>query len=248
MRQKWLIGIDDTDNLESRGTGHRVRWLGDLLAREDLADIKGITRHQLLVDPRIPYTSHNSSACMQISADDEEVEQIYAFCRDFLCQESAPGSDAGLCMVEQSRVGADLVAFGVSAKEQVLTMQAALDLAKLHDIRLEGLTGTGGGVIGSLAAIGLRVEGNDGRFLWLPGLRELTGIFSASQLLQEVTIDEIQDRAGNAIPAEDRIEIGEWPRPILRNGRILLLVDKVQNHDQFEWQVADKQFIKELSG
>ncbi len=54
MRQKWLIGIDDTDNLESRGTGHRVRWLGDLLAREDLADIKGITRHQLLVDPRIP--------------------------------------------------------------------------------------------------------------------------------------------------------------------------------------------------
>ena len=84
MRQKWLIGIDDTDNLESRGTGHRVRWLGDLLAREDLADIKGITRHQLLVDPRIPYTSHNSSTCMQISADDEAVEHIYAFCRDFL--------------------------------------------------------------------------------------------------------------------------------------------------------------------
>ena len=73
MRQKWLIGIDDTDNLESRGTGHRVRWLGDLLAREDLADIKGITRHQLLVDPRIPYTSHNSSTCMQISADDSTV-------------------------------------------------------------------------------------------------------------------------------------------------------------------------------
>ncbi|MFN8443861.1 MAG: hypothetical protein U0175_23985 [Caldilineaceae bacterium] len=246
-QQEWLIGIDDTDNLESRGTGHRVRMLGEQLASANLADVRGITRHQLLVDPRIPYTSHNSSACMQILADEAASDEIYAFCREFLLQESAPGSDAGLCMAQRSAVDEAVVAFGLLAKTQVLTIQVAQQLAQSRAIRLEGLTGTGGGMIGALAAIGLRVEGNDGRFLWLPRLRQLQGIYTVERLCQLVPIELIQDRGGSPIPGHERIEIGEWPRPIMRNGKILLLVDKAENHDQFEWQVADKQSIKQLS-
>lgn len=246
-QQEWLIGIDDTDNLESRGTGHRVRMLGQQLAEANLADVRGITRHQLLVDPRIPYTSHNSSTCMQILAEEAHSDAIYAFCREFLLQESASGSDAGLCMAQRSAVDETVVAFGLSAKTQVLTMQAAEQLAQARAIRLEGLTGTGGGIIGALAAIGLRVEGNDGRFLWLPKLRQLEGIYTVERLYALVPIELIQDRDGNPVPDHERIEIGEWPRPIMRNGKILLLVDKVEDHDQFEWQVADKQSIKQLS-
>jgi hypothetical protein len=42
----YLLGIDDTDNLESRGTGRRVRQLGDWLAANQLSVPLGITRHQ----------------------------------------------------------------------------------------------------------------------------------------------------------------------------------------------------------
>ena len=63
-----LIGIDDTDNLDTRGTGYRARTLAQGLVDAGLAAVHGITRHQLLVDPRIPYTSHNSSACLQTTA------------------------------------------------------------------------------------------------------------------------------------------------------------------------------------
>ena len=87
----YLIGIDDTDNLETRGTGHRVRQLADWLAENHLADSKGITRHQLLVDPRIPYTSHNSSACL--SVDIENADDVWEASREFLLRESAIGSD-----------------------------------------------------------------------------------------------------------------------------------------------------------
>ena len=52
----YLLGIDDTDNLETRGTGHRVRQLAAWLAENKLAKPIGITRHQLLVDPQIPNT------------------------------------------------------------------------------------------------------------------------------------------------------------------------------------------------
>lgn len=55
---RYLIGIDDTDNLESRGTGFRARQLLQRLAEAGFARPLGITRHQLYVHSDIPYTSH----------------------------------------------------------------------------------------------------------------------------------------------------------------------------------------------
>ena len=95
--QAWLIGIDDTDNLDSRGTGHRARCLLRALADAALATPLGVTRHQLLVDDRIPYTSHNSSACLQVRADAASAA-VLAFCRAFLRDTAAPGADVGLCV------------------------------------------------------------------------------------------------------------------------------------------------------
>jgi len=89
-----LSGIDDTDHLESRGTGYHVRQLANWLAENRPAAPNGITRHQLLVDPQIPYTSHNSSACL--SVETENAEDGWEACREYLLRESAIGSDVGL--------------------------------------------------------------------------------------------------------------------------------------------------------
>ncbi|MFN8445597.1 MAG: hypothetical protein U0175_32700 [Caldilineaceae bacterium] len=59
-------------------------------------------------------------------------------------------------MAQRSAVDEAVVAFGLLAKTQVLTIEVAQQLAQSRAIRLEGLTGTGGGMIGALAAIGLR--------------------------------------------------------------------------------------------
>ena len=163
---KYLIGIDDTDNLESRGTGHRVRQLADWLAENHLAAPQGITRHQLLVDPQIPYTSHNSSACMAVESD--MPADLWEASREFLLRESAPGSDAGLCLAVWDSVNECIVSFARRAKLTVLTMLEAEQTALDNGIQLEGLTGTRGGIIGALAAVGLHRQGSDGRFLWLP--------------------------------------------------------------------------------
>jgi hypothetical protein len=49
------------------------------------------------------------------------------------------------------------------AKLEVLTMSAAEQTASQSKIRCEGLTGTHGGIIGAVSAIGLHRAGNDGR-------------------------------------------------------------------------------------
>ena len=170
-----LIGIDDTDNLESRGTGFRARQLGARLADAGLGRVRGITRHQLFVHPSIPYTSHNSSACLDVDIDGARLDAVREFCRGYLAQESADGSDAGLCLSAFDAVTDDLVAFGRSAKGTIRTQAEARNLAARHDAHLEGVTGDQMGVIGALSAVGLRRGGHDGRFIWLEGVRELAG-------------------------------------------------------------------------
>ena len=222
---RYLIGIDDTDNLQSRGTGHRARMLGLGLQEVSLCRLRNITRHQLFVSPLIPYTSHNSSASLVVDQVADPAELI-TYCREFLLRESADGSDAGLCVAPDEIVNESVIDWGNRAKYVVLTMDDAYALAAKNHIYLEGLTGEKCGIIGSLAAVGLRKEGNDGRLLWLPELRETTGIFKIADLYKKLEIDAIVDMDGQDTDPEALVEITNWSRPVMRGNKITLVLQK----------------------
>ena len=237
----YLIGIDDTDNLETRGTGHRVRQLADWLVENHLAAPRGITRHQLLVDPRIPYTSHNSSACL--SVDTDQAGEVWNASREFLLMTSAHGSDVGLCLAAWEKIYEEVISFGCRAKAEFLTMLEAQETALRSGIRCEGLTGTGGGMIGALAGVGLHRDGNDGRFLWLPGLREMSGKYLVEEVIITGYIQCVCTLDHEELSPEEMIDVGEWVRPVLRNGKPTLYVEE-HNH---EWHILSKEHIKNLS-
>lgn len=242
-----LIGIDDTDNLESRGTGYRARCLGARLRDTGLGQVNGISRHQLLVDDAIPYTSHNSAACLRLElTDDGNQESVIECCRTFLAEESAPGSDAGLCVSPFEKTGEALQHFGQRAQQEVLHRRQAETLARDQGIYLEGLTGDHGGVIGAMAAIGLRAAGDDGRFVWVEGIRERANEqHSIGDILELTGVELIMTLSGDVITNKKEIlDLGPWPRPILRDGRIVLLVEENHDDENIQWRVVDKAIIK----
>jgi hypothetical protein len=236
-----LIGIDDTDNLESWGTGYCVRQLANWLAENNLAVPGGITRHQLLVDSRIPYTSHNSSACLSVETG--SVPNVWDACCEYLLQAGAPGSDVGLCIAQPDKILEPVMDFGRRAKLEVLTTGEAEQIASDARIQLAGLTGTGGGIIGALAGIGLRQAGEDGRFLWLPGLRELQGEYSVAQICADAHINRVCSLDGTNLAPEALVNVGEWMRPVLRGGQATLYVER---QDQ-GWYSLPKDRIKSIS-
>lgn len=242
---RYLIGIDDTDNLESRGTGFRARCLGADLAEAGLARVDGVSRHQLLVHPDIPYTSHNSALCLDAHVPDGRIDDVRAFCRDFLLRESAEGSDAGLCIAAFDTLSDEVMSFGVRAKQEVLVRSEAEDVARDAGVFLEGLTGDHGGMIGALASVGLRHSGTDGRFVWLEGVRELSGVAPASELIENTGIDAIEDRDGQAVSPADSICVDPWPRAVLVEGRAVLLVQRPENKNVgFHWQLLPREDIR----
>ena len=247
MTYQIYIGIDDTDNKDSRGTGFRARKMASLIESNKLGIVEGITRHQLFVHPDIPYTSQNSSACLEISTDN--IDKLKEFCREFLLEDSAEGSDVGLCISEKHQITDKLIQYGQNAKSIVLNQDIAKKMAKEHNIYLEGLTGTKDGIIGSLAAIGLRASGNDGRFIWMNNfaLRDIKGIYLAEKLLSETSIDLIIDTNKIEISNSEKIELGEWVRPVLQNNKKIIIVEKSNNTNEYEWKVASKDYIKSIS-
>ncbi len=60
------IGMDDTDTLQTRGTGALARNVAAELARD--YEVIGVIRHQLLHDPRVPCTKNNSSKGLLLEA------------------------------------------------------------------------------------------------------------------------------------------------------------------------------------
>jgi len=241
-----LLGIDDTDDDSSRGTGYQARRLGRSIQENGLGELRAVTRHQLLIDSRIDYTSRNSSACLVLEIDEDHIPTLIDLARSELAAHCAPGSKVGICLSEPSAVNDAIREFGRAAKDQVLFKDAARSLGKEPEIRIESIKGSGEGVIGALAAVGLHASGDDGRFVWLPKLRDLGGKYTVAGLTDLLDV-QVETVSGDALPPSAEIEAVEWMRPILRRGRAILLAEEDNVNGKIGWHFVDKPTVKALT-
>jgi hypothetical protein len=218
------VGIDDTDSFEQPGTGRIARAIASRLSQK--VRIIGITRHQLLVHPEIPYTSHNSCAVLHI-ADGEEVEtgQIFEQVKECLQELFVKGSDPGLALGNEDQIGPALVHFGREAKQTILSQDRARTLARNSGILLEGLGGTEDGVIGALAGIGLAASRNDGRFIQRGSLRQMQKRATISSLMAS-GVDVVTTLDGRIV-TEGWVQFRKFPKPALVQGKSVLFVNPV---------------------
>ena len=196
------LSIDDTDNLASPGSGQLAASLAGHLQEQGLTShCSNISRHQLLVDSAIPYTSHNSAMCFIAEAADTRLADIIACAGQFLRHTSAPGADPGLGVaVADTRLDRQaLIGFGEKAKATVLCKEDAFLLAEKTGVHLSEHGGTGGGIIGALAGIGLRLQGSDGRFRGWFDLGEAGRIVTAQSLCAHAFVDAVVDENGQVL-------------------------------------------------
>ncbi len=219
------IGLDDTDNQISRGTGRLARAVAAELSRRYC--LYGVTRHQFLVDPRVPYTSHNSSATIHLLENGNvDLMALADEVQAMMLADFQPGSDPGLCIAQ--RVTPEMVEFGRRAKIEVVKQAEARDLASRHGCILRGLGGTQDGVIGALGGVGLAATGEDGRFIWIGSARDLAGLQPVQAILAS-GIAEVRTMDGQTLQ-DGLIETGGKLRPAFRQGRPILFVASQGGH------------------
>ena len=221
---QYIIGIDDTDNAESRGTGHLARFMATALAQD--FHIHGVTRHQLLEDERVPKTAKNSCAGIIFEGDEYPQDEIAMYARKVMLDDYQPGSDPGLCVVAGPAPPA-IIAYGQQVQQEFVTQKLPRQLAFDHDIHLEGLGGDQDGVIGALAAVGLVSQGNDGRYVMIGSIRELEGLQAIKTVLA-AGVTAIQTLDGQ--PVTEGLILAEKMRPARRNAQPILFVERADDH------------------
>ncbi len=223
------IGLDDTDNKTSRGTGRLARAIAASLSKR--YDVCGVTRHQLLVDPRVPYTSHNSSATLHLRENgDIALDALADEVQAIMLADFQDGSDPGLCVART--VEPEMIEFGRRAKTELVLQSEARDVADRCGCILRGLGGTQDGVIGALAGIGLAATGEDGRFIFIGTARELQGVQTVQAILG-AGILQVRTQDGQRLN-DGLIDTGGKLRPAFREGRPILFVRR-QEDDPSLW-------------
>jgi len=221
---KIYVGFDDTDSLDCEyGTGKVARWFSSELPAG--CRMWGVVRQQLLVDDAIPYTSHNSSACLIIEAscNGRLLPELAARAAAHLERHAADGSDPGVCVAAEGNPEvARLMEFGLACTRRVVTQEDARRACS--EIHLSGHGGSNGGIIGAAAAVGLTAAGWYGRFIEFGLLR---------QLPSELRVDELEthgirvmsmDRDAVVPKPGERVMTKGWVRPRLLGGQPVLPV------------------------
>jgi hypothetical protein len=207
--------------LDSPGTGHLARDIAAALAEH--WPLVGITRHQLLNDPRVPMTARNSANVIHLEVDASALDltQVADEVEALMLARFQPGSDPGLCVALS--VPQQVIEFGYYTKTTLVTQEEARRLADTHQLILRALGGTGGGIIGALAATALASTGEDGRFISVGQIRELRGI-QPVEAITAAGISGVRTLAGQVINS-GLVETEDKIRPALIGGEAVLLVE-----------------------
>jgi hypothetical protein len=217
------IGIDDTDIEGGPGTGRVARGLAQALVEQCGVKSLGVSRHQLLIDDRVRCTSHNSSKGLALVTDRPEAD-LYEPSIHYMKSCFVNGSDPGLCICPEEKITPEIKKYAVSAKEILLSKEDAIELADKYHVFLKELGGDGGGIIGALASVGLRAEGNDGRLVDLQGIKDIKGIITVGDVLEKTGIVRVQDIHGNLLEKTELIDSLDWLRPSMIAGEPVLRV------------------------
>ena len=222
------FGFDDTDTVDSdRGTGKLARWFENELPKSCRS--RGIVRQQLLLDPSIPYTTHNSSACAIIETPDTSfTDELISRAVNHIERHFIPGSDPGLCVASEDNPAlSKLIHFGRTCTTRVVTQKEAVQVAV--GAHLSGHGGTQDGIIGAAAAVGLTAHGWGGRFIEFGRLRDFPEKVSVSDLEQSKIAVVSVDRDAQVLAPEDVVDTKGWLRPRLWGGRPVLPVTHKNN-------------------
>ena len=130
-----LLCADDTDDVtKAISTGAIVSKITAQLQDKGFRLVEGISRHQLLLNEQIAYTSHNSSMCVALETDtltEDTKQEVIAVSEQVIADFKAEVSDPGLalCWIDELEDPQRLIDYAFSAKHQVITKDEAYALA-----------------------------------------------------------------------------------------------------------------------
>jgi len=231
-----FLGMDDTGQPGKCGTADLALELGLALQAGGFARLLYVSMHRLLAHcEETPGASVNQAACLTLEAEPPLLREIEMESRVYINRNYCAGANPGFALADPSQVNQRILSYAKACRMLVMDPRDALELARGGGIAISALAGSGRGIIGALAAIGWRWQGSDGVISWMPGLAQLKGVMTLSEILHVCTFDLVKSVRGKTPFFEDRIQLGEGVTPLLKDGHTLLLLEAAPRNAAWDW-------------
>ena len=221
---KIFLGLDDTDILGSPGTNQIAMALAIKLKELGITT-QVILRHQLWYDPRVPYTSKNGSASMQLECKGPiDFQTLGGFCKEFLLTHFVEGSDPGLCLATEDQAKS-LISHSWRTTGEWVNPAEAIEKAKVSGCLLWSIAGRDHGIVGALAAVGLAASGEQGRVVFhQSGYGEIRDHISIEKLLEFGVV--VIEESSQMLVSIGIVDLVKKLRPNIRAQKVVLYVEK----------------------
>ena len=246
-QERVYVCVDDTDDLTKiTSTGMIADAIAKAVQEEFGGKIRmGTTRHQLFLDKSVPYTSHNSAMCFDMLLPAGSAERVNKIGWEKINQMRAESANPGLCILATDVLDdqeikmryRDLISYGKKAKVRYVTREEAVEQAKAFPeiiLRWDGETGQGR--IGSLAGVGLRMSGEDGRFRGKYHLKKLSeeAVLTVEKLTALCerhlgTRPVFADNEGHPLDLHEKVQLADKVKPVLLGGQMVMLCGQAED-------------------
>lgn len=248
LPERFVVGIDDTDAEGSPGTGVLARDLVTQFVQEGLGEHGGVTRHQLTDSPKVKRTSRNHAFALELFTN-QSLNDVEDWLVRFVRQHAHRRADPAVAILSRHSDMPHVLAFGRRSQTEVMKLEDASTFSSEANVRLRALGGKRAGSVGALAAAGLRAGGGDGRYVYLDGLRELTGQVTAGQMRQRCPglTHILNEENGEPMDRDDLIETFDWVRPRVFEGSPLVYARRSPDNWKL-WLLVDRRPTDEEDG
>lgn len=139
------------------------------------------------------------------------------------------GAEPGIAAIFKDDINdtKELINFGKNAKNILLTTKQAFDIAMAQNVFLKELKGGTRGVIGALAGIGFRLNGDDGKIRGKFKLNEPK--LSVAKLTELPFIEAVLDENFKELAKDEMINLDGTLKPIFLHHKATLPVQKDKN-------------------
>jgi hypothetical protein len=100
--------------------------------------------------------------------------------------------------------------------------------------------------VGALAAVGLRLSGNDGRIKGHLKIESANGVVTPDEIKRQTHVEVVRTIDGRLLKENDKILLGEKVKAVLLDYKSTLLVNEIKSdrNTPAQWETFNKQQLR----
>ncbi|HEX3012215.1 MAG TPA: hypothetical protein VHQ70_09330 [Syntrophomonadaceae bacterium] len=224
---KIIVAIDDSRQLDGAKAGNTASVLAGFIEENGWGQCTIPSRHRLYPNPATGCKKHNTARSFSADIEEQHLSQFMDYACNLIKETGSPDSNAGLAIVipELIKNTDNLMDYAYKAKEELVSKDEALAFKEKPGIYLFELNGSGQGIIGALAAAGLRMTGNDGQFrgkLHIGSGEDY--IATAKEIIDNSYVEQVKNMDFENIDDNEYVRMGEKVKVVLLDDKYTLMV------------------------